>query len=421
MSETLVVCPNVHAATYGEKLCITCHMQLNYMSLFGKATTEAAIENIGKIPLLDKRDVVLGIGGIGSKVASSYFCLPSAATKACYAIDVDESFSTDSRLPYGYLIAGAGKGGTHGYTKVGETMAQNDSRLVDEGRKMGLHLAEKCYTVFALGGGTGSGVGPSLLSLISQWPSKQLVVASIPSSKEAPISKYNAFCALGRIFGWPRMPDALVLIDVDKISGYRAIDVSGNLQNEFQVLARMVNMMVEMRVGEPLSKIGQASGTCHMAPALALTHDMEIFGSLANVLDSALARPLASIDYDTVTTCLTLVVGDPNVLTDAEKAFSKWSSRNFRSLKSAELLKLPKEGNATDTRRGVIDVAILMGGYDLEGHLETVTNGFKDYGGFFSERTTEAVVYRPDELTKFESYFNNYVRRVKKLAKRRKS
>mgnify|MGYP001581193420 CR=1 FL=1 len=335
MGATPVACPNGHTATYGEKLCKTCQTQLNYLSLFGKAATEEAVENIGKIILLDKRDIVLGIGGIGSTVASSYFSIPNVATKACYAIDTDESFSTDSRIPYGYLVAGASKGGTHGYTKVGETMAQSDTRLVDEGRKMGLHLAETCYTVFALGGGTGSGVGPFLLSLSSEWPSKQLVIALIPSSKEAPISRYNTFCALGRIFGWPRMPDALILIDVDKISGYRAIDVSGNLQDEFQVLARMVNMMVEMRVGEPLSKIGQASGTCHLSPALALTHDMEIYRSLTNVLDSALARPLGSIDYDTVTTCLTLVIGDQSVLPDAEKEFSKWANRNFRSLKSA--------------------------------------------------------------------------------------
>ena len=408
-SENKVIsCPNNHRNPEGSTWCGICGLPIIDYDGELELLLRALAEEERHIRFA-KQNVFLGIGDQGCKLVHDFYRSWGKSLKSSEFLMIESSSEgqqfTDLRtqLPsnqeytppsLSLHLLPMSVSRQVGYYGLGEHLASNDPTLDDRLLRSGIRASTRKQTIFlfsALGGGTGSGASPYTLQQANALNPhcRSLVIAMMPAADEPDSAHFNAFCSLSRFIKADQGPlaDMILLVDHDRLMKVRGV---GNMGEEIageSLLSYMVGILVGAIADrnssqvDPgfLAKMSRSMGIHAFVPCMAVGRSMEIFGGLANILESALSSPLAQVDKESVMLSH-LLVQVPERLAASLQAetinaeLNKWNKDNFPRLKGS-VLQLSHSSSRADR----IDLCLLLGGTRLAITARRAKEGFERF------------------------------------------
>ncbi len=399
-------CPNNHPNPEGTDHCGTCGMPiLDYEKELEQLLKTMAEEE--RYVSFSKEKVFIGIGDQGCGLVYDFYRSWGNNLKGVEFLMIESSGEIKQ------LINGSGIRPTPkqksevpslslhllpmaaskqvGYYGLGERLASNDPTLNDRLKRSGIRASTKKQTIFllsALGGGTGSGASPFTLQRAKSINphSRSIVIAVMPAADEPDSTHFNAYCSLSRFINSSQAPlaDMVLLVDYDRLVNVRGVS---NIGEEMAGESLLTYMIATLSGAVPeisttqidssyLTKMSRSMGVNVFVPCMAVGRSLEIFGSIGNILDSAMSCPLAHIEKESVLTSY-VIAQVPERLSssldeDTIKAkINKWNKDNFPRLKGS-ILQIANSANRADR----IDIFLLLGGNSLTTTARWAKEGF---------------------------------------------
>ena len=249
--------------------------------------------------------------------------------------------------------------------------ASQDETLIEDLKKKPTEKLRRVVMVSSVWDGIGSALLPTLISKFKGSSMNSLSVALLPSKIQPSDAYFNALAALGLCAG---NDDATVLLlDRDLLENYESVDRVGSLIKGNVVANYLVNLfLAKETLVEEISEQSRTFNTKMYTVLLAAGASIKIYGSLENMLNATLLKPLLNFDLSTVS-LLYVLVRMPSSLKDKlprariELAIASWFKEKA-NLKSIYITEPVYVEDASDR----IDMVLFVGGFDT-------TEMFLDY------------------------------------------
>ncbi len=425
IEEAAIRCPNGHDNPDGSLECHECRLPVvsceqEISQLLGRLAEKAGYV----VPHI--KGSFVGVGAKGGQVVSglydsfgdevsglSFLNVGSAESMA----GVPEIHSRGARF-YRYAINETAVGGTI-YCGFGEQAASRDTRLESYLHMSGVRADDASQTIFitaSVGGGTGGGVAPKLVNLCKTFNREvsTLAVVTTPSSSEADHSHLNAFHGISRLITFDEEPntDMILLLNHDRLRHVRGVGRTGeDLQADDVItyLLRLFELNLDRSGMIRMCRISKGAKIQAFVPCLAIGRSLEIFGNLANVLESAGIYPLANIDFDHVMASY-LILRIPRGLAGdfperkVIEEFEAWNKRHLPAV-SSSLVQVLQTGEQSDR----IDACILLGGDGLGNVIAENIEGYHRFKtSMFESSRWEEYGLSEKSSTEAEQVIDNY-------------
>jgi len=228
--------------------------------------------------------------------------------------------------------------------------------------------------------GIGSALLPSLNTQFKEWNINSLALALLPSKAQPLDGQFNTFASLGILAS--KQDTALLLVDRDNLESYVGVDRNGYAINGNIVTNYLLDLMLakETFVSE-LCEMSKTLSSKMFTPLLASGLSLNIYGSIENMLNTVLLRPLFTFDLSTAT-ILYVLIRMPFQLKETltrgkiELAIANW----FEGKADLESIYIADPIYVEDANDRV-DVALFVGGFEtatkfaaLEKRVEKMKN-----------------------------------------------
>ena len=160
--------------------------------------------------------------------------------------------------------------------------------------------------VSSLWDGVGSGLLPALISQFKEWNTDAVAIGVLPSQMQVSDVHFNAFSSVGLCAS--KGFASLLLLDRDQLESYVGVDRSGSVlkgNDFFNYLLELVSAK-ETFVQE-LSELSRAFDVRMYTVLSAAGASLSMYGSIKNVLDSAMSTPLLKCDLSTASVLYVLI------------------------------------------------------------------------------------------------------------------
>ncbi len=253
---------------------------------------------------------------------------------------------------------------THFWYNVLPFVSQ-DETLIEGLKKKKTEKLHSAVMVASVWDGIGSASLPSLISKFKASNINSLSIALLPSKIQPSDAYFNALASLGIC---AKSDSATVLLlDRDLLESYEGVDRVGSPIKGNTVANYLVNLLLskETLVGE-ISEQSRTFNTKMYTPLLAAGVSVKIYGSVENMLDATLLKPLLNIDLSTVS-LLYALVRMPSSMKDKlprakiELAIATWF-KDKANLKSIYVSEPVYVDDASDR----IDLVLFVGGFDTK-------------------------------------------------------
>ena len=418
LGNAVLTCPNDHQNTEGLEWCDVCGLPLiDYETELGLLLE--ALGDMERHVRFETEKVFVGVGGQGcrllfdfyrswgSALRSSAFLMMESSGESEQLVSSDDELSasrepTSPDLSLHLLPAAASR--QVGYFGLGERLASSDPNLDDRLHRSGIRALTKnqmAFLISALGGGTGSGASPYTLERVKSLNPhcRSVVIAVMPSADEPDSAHFNAFCSLSRFVNLERGPlaDMVLLLDHERFMRIRGVGSAGEEVAREAIMSYMLGMLVGTVAEEGhshsdpgyLAKMSHSLGIHAFVPCMAIGRSLEIFGGLANILESAISCPLAQLDRASVVLAYALVQVPERLATSLREEtirteLNRWNRENFPALEES-VLQLSQTAGRSDR----IDVCLLLGGTRLKVTADIAKKGFDRFKTVARRRSWE--------------------------------
>jgi hypothetical protein len=219
--------------------------------------------------------------------------------------------------------------------------------------------------------GIGSALLPSLNAQFKEWSIYSMALPILPSKATPLDGQFNTFASLGILAS--KQDTALLLVERDNLESYIGVDRNGYAINGNSVTNYLLDLMLakETFVAE-MCEISKSFSSKMFTVLLASGLSLKIYGSIENMLDTTLLRPLLTFDLST-STLLYAVIRLPFNLKDTltrgkiELAIANWFE-NKADLESIYIAD-PIYVEETNDR---IDIALFVGGFETTTRFATL-------------------------------------------------
>jgi cell division GTPase FtsZ len=399
------VCPNNHENIEGSKYCHICGLPvIDYTKELDDLINVLSEEEYRV--KFSRENVFIGVGDQGCKLVYNFhrtwgsdlheseFLMIESSGDSQQLIESTSTLLSNQKYLFPRLslhLIPMSLNKQVGYFSLGERLASEDSNLDDRLLRSGIKATTRKQTIYlvsALGGGTGSGASPFILKRAKSLNPhiRSLVIAMMPAGDEPDSAHFNALSSLSRLIAADQEPlaDIILLADYDRLMNIRGVSISGEELAREDLLSHLVAALVgavtdsSSSEADPgyLAKMSSSMGINVFVPCLAVGRSLEIFGSIGNILESALSSPLAPINRESIMLSYVLVQA-PNKLASSlhEKTLraelNKWNKDHFPNLKDS-VLQLSHSNRTSDR----VDLCLLLGGTQLAIMAERAKQGF---------------------------------------------
>lgn len=212
--------------------------------------------------------------------------------------------------------------------------------------------------------GVGSALLPTLISRLNEWSIKSIALSILPSKLQPSDAHFNALSSMGMCVS--KDPATLILVGRDQLNKYVGVDRNGSVMKGNMVLNCLVEMMLTKKTFvRELSEMSRSFGVKTYTVLVATGASFKIYGSLENILDTTLFRPLLAFDLSGAS-LLYVLLRIPLHLKEKlsrdkiELAIAQW----FKEKATLESIYVTdpiyvEEGNDR------VDVVMFVGGFDL--------------------------------------------------------
>jgi len=278
---------------------------------------------------------------------------------------------------------------THFWYNVLPTISRDNSVMESLKKKSGENL-RGAIIFSSIWDGIGSASLPSFIGKFKAANIDSLSIAVLPSKIQPTDAHFNAYAALEMCLATDGA--TVLLLDRDKIESYEGVDRKGESIKGNTVANYLLNLILakDSLVGE-IAELSRTFNT-KMFTALVVTGaSYNIYGSLENMLNTALLKPFLTFDLSS-TSLLYVVLRMPLTLKDKlprgriELLITNWFKEKT-SLKSIYITEPIYTQDMTDR----IDAVLFVGGFDaskMMSDLEMKVKSLKDLAiekGFISE------------------------------------
>jgi hypothetical protein len=387
----MVQCANEHDNLGGLSLCKVCGLPLFDLRAEFVTLSEFLVSRapMGR-PL--PRTLLIGLGTTGAGLvdiakAADTVSLPEHTYLAIDGNGTGTHIqSGDSlRLTLGGSMPSAGT-----FCGLGEVLVRDDPSLFTVMRKAGLSRLDSGQTVYllaAIGGGIGSAASVIWEKCRQLNPACYVVgLVIVPGTDESFHNRLNAYYCLSRLLGMgaDRAADLIVAVHYDRMRKLRGVGADGvELRTEGLLVALsdlLIKNLSSQRIAEVV-RINRSMGVTVVVPCLALGRSLEIFGSLKNVLESAITFPANNLYKQAVVVChLLLRVSETQAGNFGEDRVSEELSqlvkRYLPSVRSTSV-----SITYSQEQHDRVDVCLLLGGDSAINSLfadETTTGSFQE-------------------------------------------
>jgi hypothetical protein len=241
---------------------------------------------------------------------------------------------------------------------------ENDGALIARLKDKPIDNLRGAVIVSSLWDGVGSGLLPALISQFKEWNTNTVAFGVLPSQIQVSDVHFNAFSSIGICVS--KGFASLLLLDRDQLESYVGVDRSGSVLKGnvfFNYLLELVSAK-ETFVQE-LSELSRAFDVRIYTVISATGASLSIYGSIKNILDSALSRPLLTFDLSSASV-LYVLLRMPLQLKEKlsrgkiELAIANWFKEKA-SLQSIFISEPIYVEDASDR----IDVVMFVGGFDV--------------------------------------------------------
>jgi len=283
---------------------------------------------------------------------------------------------TKSRLNADNIIGLNIHGSTHFWTSVFPCLTKDDM-LIRGLKERSIHRLERVIFASAAWDGVGGALLPFLRSKFEEWNTNAVALAILPSEYQLPDAHFNAVPALVKISDKDYLPR--VLIDKDCLESYVGVDRKGRILRGNKVFHYIVELMLSKDTFiHELVDLSKVFGVNTYTVLLVSGASLDIYGSLENMLELTLYRPLLNFDLSSCKVCFALL-RLPSRLAEripketVERTISKWFEGKA-ALKSLEI----SEPVYVDENNDRVDIIVFVGGFDKSNKLNVMLKRIKE-------------------------------------------
>jgi hypothetical protein len=251
---------------------------------------------------------------------------------------------------------------THFWYNVLPFVSQ-DETLIEGLKKKPIEKLHSAIMVASVWDGIGSASLPTLISKLKVSNINSLSIAILPSKIQPTDAYFNSLASLGMCAS----SDAatVVLLDRDLLENYEGVDRNGSLIKGNMVANYLVNLLLAKEtLVQEISELSRTFNVKMYSVLLATGASIKIYGSLENMLNAMLLKPLLTFDLSSAS-LLYVLLRMPISLKDKlprgkiELATAGWfkEKANLKSIYITE----PIYVEDTSDR---IDLILFVGGFD---------------------------------------------------------
>lgn len=240
-----------------------------------------------------------------------------------------------------------------------------DETLIDGLKKKPIDKLHSTIIVSSVWDGIGSATLPALISQFRALNINSLSIALLPSKIQTTDAYFNALSSLGKCN--ENENATVLLLDRDLLENYEGADRTGALIKGNSVANYLVNLFLskETLVNE-LCEQSNTFNTKMYTALLAPGASIKIYGSIENILNAMLLKPLLNFNLSTAS-LLYVLVRMPSSLKEKlprakiESAVATWF-KDKANLKSLYVTEPVYVDDASDR----LDVVLFVGGFETE-------------------------------------------------------
>ena len=280
-----------------------------------------------------------------------------------------EKFSKDvikwgqGKLESGNVICLDEEIDTHFWYDILPFIASNESFFAKIKSKP-LEKLKGAILVSSTWNGIGSALLPTINAQFTDWNINSVALALLPSKAQPLDGQINSFASLGMLTS--KESTTAILLDRDNLEDYTGVDGNGYAINGNAITNYVLELMLSKETFVPeLCEMSKAFGSKIFTVMLAPGVSMKIYGSLENMLNTTLTRPLFNFDLSTAT-LLYVLIRIPFKLKDKlprgkiELAIDNW----FKDKADLESIYIADPVYVDDSSDR-IDIALFIGGFDI--------------------------------------------------------
>ena len=280
-----------------------------------------------------------------------------------------EKFSKDvtkwgqGKLESGNIVCLDEEIDTHFWYDILPFMASNESFFAKIKSKP-LEKLNGAILVSSTWNGIGSALLPTIKAQFNDWNINSVALALLPSKAQPLDGQINSFASLGMLTS--KESTTAILLDRDNLENYTGVDGDGYAINGNAITNYVLELMLSKETFVPeLCEMSKAFGSKIFTVMLAPGVSMKIYGSLENMLNTSLTRPLFNFDLSTAT-LLYVLIRIPFKLKDKlprgkiELAIDNW----FKDKADLESIYIADPVYIDDSSDR-IDIALFIGGFDI--------------------------------------------------------
>lgn len=220
--------------------------------------------------------------------------------------------------------------------------------------------------------GVGSAMLPTMITRFKEWNLDSVALALLPSRMQSPDAHFNALSSIGLSVSIGSAP--LIVIGRDQLSKYVGVDRSGSVIKGNIFLNSLIEMMIKKKTFiRELNELSRSFAVNRYTILAATGASLKIYGSLENILDTTLFRPLS--DFEMSTASLIYVLARIPLQLKERWGRDKIELEIAHWLKEKAILKsvYVTEPLYVEDLNDRVDVILFVGGIDLKEMIEAST------------------------------------------------
>jgi hypothetical protein len=260
-----------------------------------------------------------------------------------------------------------------------------------------LDNVRQAIVVASIGDGVGSSLFPLLCSQLRMLNINPVGLAVLPSKVQPPDVHFNAFSSMGLSISTGFTP--VLLIDRDNLENYVGVNRKGVKIKGNMLVTYLLELFLKKRtLAQELSEFSRSFNVNIFTALLTTGASFRIYGSIENMLNTALLKPLLKFDLSTVSLLYVLLRIPSHLKTKLPREKIDLSIANWVKDKvNLESIYFSDPIYIEDTSDR-IDVVMFVGGFDvteLFTSMEKKINPIKSEAinrGFISEEEWQGIV-----------------------------
>lgn len=268
---------------------------------------------------------------------------------------------------------------THFWYNVLPTISKDDS-VIGSLKKKSAEKIRSAIIFASVWDGVGSAALPALIAKFKAANMDSLSIAVLPSKIQPTDAHFNAYAALKMCSATDGA--TVLLMGRDQVESYEGVDRKGELIKGNMVSSYLLNLfLAKDALVDEISELSRTFSTKLFAPIVVTGASYKIYGSIENMLNTALLKPFLTFDLSSAS-LLYVVLRMPLSLKDKlprgriELAITNWFKEKTR-LQSIYITEPIYTEDMTDR----IDAVLFIGGFDasvLFGDLEKKVEPLKN-------------------------------------------